>query len=108
MEGNTNMDLREIVPSSYHILPHQDGGHWQDVVNTVMNPASLCCLFSVPKLCLPPASRWFLASTLRMESKYFSETSVDFQRTTRRYIPEEYSLTFILLITNIIIRVEFY
>jgi hypothetical protein len=28
-------------------------------------------------------------STLKMEATYSSETSVDFQRTTRRYIPED-------------------
>jgi hypothetical protein len=37
-------------------------------------------------------SRWFLAqfifSTLKMEAIYSSETSVDIERTTRRYIPE--------------------
>jgi hypothetical protein len=44
-------------------------------------------------LCLPPAltlvscSAYF--STLNMEAKCCSETSVDFQRTTRRYIPED-------------------
>jgi hypothetical protein len=27
--------------------------------------------------------------TLKMEAKYFSETSVDFQRTTLRYMPED-------------------
>jgi hypothetical protein len=41
-------------------------------------------------------SRWFLAylifSTLRMEAIYPSETSIDTQRTTRRYIPEDDTL----------------
>jgi hypothetical protein len=32
------------------------------------------------------------SSTLKMEVTYSSETSVDFQRTTRRYIPEERTL----------------
>jgi hypothetical protein len=32
------------------------------------------------------------SSTLKMEAKCFSETLVDFQRTTRRYIPEDSSL----------------
>jgi hypothetical protein len=34
---------------------------------------------------------FFLAysSTLKMEATYSSETSVDFQRTTERYIPED-------------------
>jgi hypothetical protein len=40
--------------------------------------------------------RWFLAqlifSTLKMEAKCSSETSVDTQRTTRRYIPEDGTL----------------
>jgi hypothetical protein len=39
---------------------------------------------------------WFLAqfnfSTLKMEAIFSSETSVDFQRTTRRYIPEDGTL----------------
>jgi hypothetical protein len=45
------------------------------------------------KLCLPPAftlvpcSAYF--STLKTEVICFSETSVDFQRTTRRYIQED-------------------
>jgi hypothetical protein len=33
-----------------------------------------------------------LASTLEMEPTCSSETSVDFQRTTRRYIPEDRTL----------------
>jgi hypothetical protein len=41
-------------------------------------------------------SRWFLAelifSTLKMEAICFSETSVDFKRTTRRYIQEDRTL----------------
>jgi hypothetical protein len=44
-------------------------------------------------LCLMPAScwDWWLAcsSSLKMATKYFSETSVDFQRTTRHYIPDD-------------------
>jgi hypothetical protein len=43
-------------------------------------------------LCLPPASTLVscsvYSSTLKIEEIYSSETSVDFQRTTRRYIPE--------------------
>jgi hypothetical protein len=43
-------------------------------------------------LCLMLASRWFCclvhSSTLKMEVIFYSETSVDFQRTTWRYIPE--------------------
>jgi hypothetical protein len=41
-------------------------------------------------------SRWFLAklvfSTLKMEAIYSSETSVDTQQTTQRYIPEDGTL----------------
>jgi hypothetical protein len=47
----------------------------------------------VHKLCLPPAftlvSCSAYSSTLKMEAICSSETSVDFQRTTRRYIPED-------------------
>jgi hypothetical protein len=38
------------------------------------------------------ASRKAYFSTLKMEVIYFSEMSVDFPRTTRRYIPEEGTL----------------
>jgi hypothetical protein len=31
-------------------------------------------------------------SIMKMEAIYFPETSVDFQRTTRRYIPEDSTL----------------
>jgi hypothetical protein len=45
-----------------------------------------------PELCLPPAlipvSCSAYSSTLNMEAICFTETSVDFQRTTRRYIPD--------------------
>jgi hypothetical protein len=40
-------------------------------------------------------SGWFLAQlifTLKMEATFFSETSVDVQRITRRYIPEDGTL----------------
>jgi hypothetical protein len=37
---------------------------------------------------LPSASYWAYSSGLKMEATYSSETSVDFQRTMRRYIPE--------------------
>jgi hypothetical protein len=33
-------------------------------------------------------SRWFLAFTMKMEATYSSETSADFKRIFRRYIPE--------------------
>jgi hypothetical protein len=45
-----------------------------------------------PSLCLPPAFTLVScsghSSTLKMEAKCSSETSVDSRRTTRRYIPE--------------------
>jgi hypothetical protein len=48
------------------------------------------------ELCLPAAFTLVFCpayfSTLRMESICYSETSVDFQRTTRRYIPEDSTL----------------
>jgi hypothetical protein len=41
-------------------------------------------------------ARWFIAraysSTLKVEAKYTSETSIYFQRNTRRYIPEDSTL----------------
>jgi hypothetical protein len=37
---------------------------------------------------LLPASGWFVASILKMEATCFSETSVDFFRTTRRNLQE--------------------
>jgi hypothetical protein len=36
--------------------------------------------------------RWQAGSTLKMEAMFSSEMSVDFQRTTRRYIPEDTTL----------------
>jgi hypothetical protein len=57
------------------------------------------CFLYIPKislsrlLCLPPAftlvSFMDYTSNLKMETTYFSETSVDFQRTTRCCIPED-------------------
>jgi hypothetical protein len=38
------------------------------------------------------ASRAIIISTLKMEAIFSSETSVDFHRTTRRYIPEDRTL----------------
>jgi hypothetical protein len=49
------------------------------------------------RLCLPPA----YSSTLKMGATCSSVTSVDFQRTTRRYIPEESSLLLYILIAYI-------
>jgi hypothetical protein len=47
-------------------------------------------------LCLPPAftlvSCLAYPSNLKMEATCSSQTSVDFQRTTRRYIPEDRTL----------------
>jgi hypothetical protein len=51
---------------------------------------------SVYRLCLPPAftlvSCSAYSSTLKMEAIWSSETTVDFQRTTRRYISEDITL----------------
>jgi hypothetical protein len=48
------------------------------------------------EICLPSTFKLVSCSayysTLKMEEKFSSETSVKFQRTTRRYIPEESSL----------------
>jgi hypothetical protein len=48
-------------------------------------------------------SRWILAvysSTLKMEAICSSEKSVDFQRTTRRYIPEDGTLLLFCLLSH--------
>jgi hypothetical protein len=43
-----------------------------------------------------PSSRWFLFlayySSLKMEATYSSEKPVDFQHSTRRYIPDDRNL----------------
>jgi hypothetical protein len=49
----------------------------------------------LPALTLVPCSAY--SSTMKMEAICSFETSVDFQRTTRRYIPED---TILLLITT--------
>jgi hypothetical protein len=50
-------------------------------------------------VCLPPAitlvSCSDYSSTLKMEAIYLSETSVDFQLTTRRYISKDITLLFV-------------
>jgi hypothetical protein len=52
------------------------------------------------KISLPPAftlvSCSAYSSTLKIEAICFSETSVDFQRTTRQYIPKEMLVLFII------------
>jgi hypothetical protein len=48
-----------------------------------------CILHSVSYLHLAGC---LIASALKMESTCSSETSVDFQQTTRRYIPEDINL----------------
>jgi hypothetical protein len=50
----------------------------------------------------------FLAysSTLKIEAACFSETSVDFQRTTRRYIPEDRPLYFLAAFPEFSLRVS--
>jgi hypothetical protein len=40
---------------------------------------------------------------MKMEATFSSETSVDFQRTTRRYIPEDRSILMPILHTDIAI-----
>jgi hypothetical protein len=47
-------------------------------------------LWQAPALTLVSCSAYF--STLKMEAIFSSETSVDSQRTTRRYIPEDGTL----------------
>jgi hypothetical protein len=54
------------------------------------------CLLNYSRLCLPPAftlvSCWAYSFTQKMEATYSFEMSTDFQRTTRRYIPEDRTL----------------
>jgi hypothetical protein len=45
---------------------------------------------------------------MKMEATYCSETSVDFQRTTRRYIPEDRTLQRTNLLALSLHRVYFY
>jgi hypothetical protein len=47
------------------------------------------CIFREITPCSPLSVNRHLGGTLKMETTYSSETSVDFQRTTRRYIPED-------------------
>jgi hypothetical protein len=57
---------------------HQDGAY-------------IICLLPSPWLSLSAfyqLSRWAYSSTLKMETIYFSEASVDYQRITRRFILE--------------------
>jgi hypothetical protein len=49
-------------------------------------------------VCLMLVSFLAYSSTLKMEVTYFSKISVDFQRTTRRYIPEDIFINLILAI----------
>jgi hypothetical protein len=72
--------------------------HWQiklrfvgfDVLTAVVMKSSI--LWNITPPCLSPAftlvSCLAYSSTLKMEVTCSSETSVDFQLTTRRYIPE--------------------
>jgi hypothetical protein len=52
-------------------------------------------VFTCHEVCLLPASYWFLlqySSTLKIWATCSSETLIDFQRTTRLYIPEDRTL----------------
>jgi hypothetical protein len=75
-------------------------GHWPFNLSHRANQRELTsclpCLSEISTsrlLCLPPAftlvSRFAYSSTLKMEATCPSEISTDFQRTTRRYIPED-------------------
>jgi hypothetical protein len=55
---------------------------------TPCSPLEVNWRFGGTELCLLPVSCWFLASLIPRPSSCSSETLVDFQRTTRRYIPE--------------------
>jgi hypothetical protein len=74
-----------------------DRNHWRELVNSLRSfyisqaknqrEASIKQKF-MQVSCLA------LSSALKMEAKCSSETSVDFQTTTRRYIPEDSTLHF--------------
>jgi hypothetical protein len=70
-------------------------------VSTDISEEHIASIFRVEEISKKPGacqtlSRWFLAhlifSTLKMGATYSSEMSVDTQRTTRRYIPEDGTL----------------
>jgi hypothetical protein len=72
----------DITPCS----PLKDNRHFEGT----------CRLYLQRALCLPHAftlvSCLACSSTLKMKATRSSQTSVDFQRTTRRYIPEDSTL----------------
>jgi hypothetical protein len=78
--------------------------HTYNVAQSVVSEPSFRKDMS-PLLCLPPAftlvSCSASSSTLKIEATYSSETSVDFQRATQRYIPGERTLycLFLLIFT---------
>jgi hypothetical protein len=81
-----NSILWDITPcsSSQPLFP---GEHIASIFRVHNNPSK-----KPPDLCLLPAWCWcfaWLSSTLNMEATCSSETTVDFQRTTRNYIPED-------------------
>jgi hypothetical protein len=58
-------------------------------------------------LCLPPAHAGFLLglfSTLKIDAMCSSETSIDIQWTTRRYIPEDSTLNLWRMFTSYLIE----
>jgi hypothetical protein len=77
-----------------HVLCRIGGSHSGGYVESCL--LGYNAVASQPTLCLPPAftlvSCLAYSSTLKMEAKCSSETSVDFQRTTRHYIPEDRTL----------------
>jgi hypothetical protein len=77
-----NLDLRIEAP--YIWKPMHSWVYNKVVMNDYFKIGYICLLFSI---C------WFLASSiLKMEKTLATETSVDFQRTGRRYISERWTL----------------
>jgi hypothetical protein len=64
-----------------------------DLVKYSLETISACYL-------LPLVSCLAYSSTLKVDATSSSETSVNFQRTTRRYIPEERTLQFQIIAVN--------
>jgi hypothetical protein len=84
-------------------MPGIDEQTYSDLKSTIFWDITPCSPLSVKQrfrgtyhLCLPPAFTLVFAqlilSTLQMEAICSSETSVDTQRTTRHYIPEDGTL----------------
>jgi hypothetical protein len=61
--------------------------------SSILSDITPCIPLKVNRLCLPPPftllSCMACSSTLKMEAICFSEMSVDFQLTSRRYIPKD-------------------